>query len=497
MNSTTRDNQTSLATDSVRIVGIGASAGGLLALEQLLKNTPEDSHLAYIVVQHLDPERKSMLPELLQRATAMPVNQAQHNMKIQANHVYVIPPNTELTVVNQYLHLQSPAEARGMRLPIDILFTSLAIAQKDRAIGVVLSGMGADGTVGLQAIKAVGGLALAQSPENAEFDAMPISAIAAKCVDLVAPATELSAGIIAFIKHLTVKDDKPNDVPMDPSSTSDEPLQAITKLLQLKTGHDFSLYKTNTLYRRIERRMSIHKVDTLSDYLHFLRDNEQEVELLFKELLIGVTSFFRDQGVWQYLSDKALPKLLAKQSNTHTFRAWCVGCSTGEEAFTLAIVLTEVLRHLPASETVSIQIFASDLSPDAIVNARRGQYPLSIAENISVEYLRQYFNLHENYYQIKQSIRDIVLFAQQDVIIDPPFTKLDLIVCRNVMIYFNAKLQSKLLPLFHYSLRSGGMMLLGTSESIGSYNHLLGRLNPSINSMIVLIMHRSAALNSC
>ncbi|GLX79475.1 chemotaxis protein CheR [Thalassotalea insulae] len=476
MNLPATDGMTSGTDDNVRIVGIGASAGGLSALELFLKNTLENTSLAYIVVQHLDPVHKGMLPELLQRKTAMPVKEARQGMKIRADHVYVIPPNKELTVQHNCLHLAKPAEPRGMRLPIDVLFSSLAITQGERAIGVVLSGMGSDGSAGLEAIKAVGGLTLAQTPETAEFDSMPISAISAGYVDIVTPADELLDRIIAYTKQETEKGSTLIKPSKKTSSLSNAPLQAITKLMHQKTGHDFSLYKTSTLHRRIERRMIIHNIDSLHAYVNFLKHNAQEIELLFKELLIGVTQFFRDQAVWDYLKDSALPTLLTRRTKPHTFRAWCIGCSTGEEAYSLAIIFTEVIRQIANPKAFSVQIFASDLSPDAIATARRGRYPLSITDHIPQTYLTRYFDRHDDYYQIKQSIRDMVLFAQQDVIIDPPFTKLDLIVCRNLMIYFNTKLQSKLLPLFHYSLRPGGMMLLGSSETIGSFNYLFSAI---------------------
>jgi two-component system, chemotaxis family, CheB/CheR fusion protein len=454
------------------IVGIGASAGGLAALQEFLQHTPEDTGFAYVIVQHLDPVHKGMLPELLQRVTPMPVNEARQGMPLKANHVYVIPPNTELTVVDKTLHLAQPSEPRGMRLPIDILFSSLASAQGKQAIGIVLSGMGSDGTEGLQAIKNLGGLTLAQEPKSAQFDSMPASAIASGCVDIIAPAAELSARISDSLSHIVIKEAALlNDEPDHPASSA-TPLQHIINLLHQQTRHDFSLYKTSTVYRRIERRMAIHNLSALTDYLDLLQNNKQEIDLLFKELLIGVTNFFRDPAVWEYLVKDALPQLLSRRATEHNFRAWCVGCSTGEEAYSLAIIFTEALQQLPKQHAFQVQIFASDLSPDAIAIARRGKYPLSISAHISDDRLENFFTKHDTHYQINQRIRDLVLFAQQDVIIDPPFTKLDLIICRNLMIYFDPKLQSRLLPLFHYSLRSGGMMLLGSSETIGRFQHL-------------------------
>jgi two-component system CheB/CheR fusion protein len=469
----------SITTDSpqktiptVRIVGIGASAGGLVALEQFLKKTPADSGMAYIVVQHLDPTHKALLPELLQRFTTMAVHEAQQDMHIESDCVYVIPPNTELRVAYNKLKLAKPSVPRGMRLPVNVLFSSLASAQGERAIAVILSGMGSDGTLGMQAIKAVGGLNVVQEPGSAEFDSMPRSAIAAGCADIVAPPDELPARILAFVAQVPDPDkDQATDSETQAAEDS-PPLQNIIKLLQQRTRHDFTLYKSSTLHRRIERRMTIHKIASMEMYVEFLRHNTQEIDLLFKELLIGVTSFFRDPEAWRYLEDKALPELLARRKTESSLRAWVIGCSTGEEAYSLAMIYSEVTERLPRRNQFTLQIFASDLSPDAIAAARRGRYPLSISDTVSPERLVRFFTAHDGYYQIKKQIRDMVLFAQHDVVLDPPFTKLDLVACRNLLIYFDAELQRRLLPLFHYSLRSGGILLLGSSETVGRFNYL-------------------------
>lgn len=453
-----------------RIVGIGASAGGLVAIEQFLMQTPADSGMAYVVVQHLDPTQKALLPELLQRITSMPVREAQQNMPVAPNSVYVIPPNTELSVVDGLLKLAEPAEPRGLRLPVNVLFSSLASAQNERAIAVVLSGMGADGTLGLQAIKAVGGLTAAQEPASAQFDSMPKSAIAAGCADIVAPAEKLPGCILAYVAQ--VPDPAITMTDGTPAPALAEPLKQIVNLLQGHTRHDFSLYKPSTLHRRIERRMAIHGLASLPLYVEFLQHNAQEIDLLFKELLIGVTHFFRDPAMWDYLADVAVPDLLARHSAEPNLRAWCVGCSTGEEAYSLAMVFSEAVQRMPEPHNFTLQIFASDLSPDAIATARRGQYPLAIKSHVSAERLARFFSAHENHYQISPNIRDMVLFAQHDVVLDPPFTKLNLIVCRNLLIYFDALLQRRLLPLFHYSLRADGILVLGSSETVGRSHHL-------------------------
>jgi len=454
---------------AIRVVGIGASAGGLAALEAFLGKVATRSGLAYIVVQHLDPTHKALLAELLQRTTAMPVREAARNQRVEPDCVYVIPPNTELSIDKGVLKLKPPAEPRGLRLPINALFSSLASDLGERAIGVVLSGMGSDGTIGLQAIKAAGGLTAVQQPDTAQFDMMPKNAIAAGCGDIVAPPSDLPAAIAGYVERVP-----------DSAQESDEAarhalppplLDSIFQLLQSHTRHDFSAYKPSTLHRRIERRLAIHGIATLEKYTEFLRRNPQEIDLLFKELLIGVTSFFRDPAVWTCLSDFVLPQLLAQRATEQKLRMWSIGCSTGEEAYSLAIAFTEVLQRVaPASH--SLQIFASDLSPDAIATARRGRYPGSIAADVSAQRLSKFFTRLEDDYQINQNIRDMVLFAQHDVVLDPPFTKLDLICCRNLLIYFDATLQRKLVPLFHYSLKPSGLLMLGTSETVGKFNTL-------------------------
>jgi len=447
-------------------------------LEQFLAPVPLNSGLAYIVVQHLDPTQKALLPELLQRITDMPVREAEQQMRIEPNSVYVIPPNAELSVHDGALILATPTEPRGMRLPVNVLFSSLARTRGDRAIAVVLSGMGSDGTLGLQAIKAVGGLTVVQEPESAQFDSMPMSAIAAGCGDIVAPPGELPARIMAFVNHTTDRE-APAGEGVEPASSA-EPLPQIIKLLRRKTRHDFSLYKASTLHRRIERRMAIHGIASLPLYVTFLEENAQEVNLLFNELLIGVTSFFRDAAVWDYLVETALPELLARRTSNEALRAWSVGCSTGEEAYSLAMVFTEAAERMPSPYKLKLQIFASDLSTDAIAAARRGQYPQSISSDVSEERLERFFSTHENYYQINQNIRDMVLFAQHDIVLDAPFTKLDLIACRNLLIYFDPLLQQRLLPLFHYTLRSGGLLLLGNSETVGRAKHLFSPIQPKL-----------------
>lgn len=459
-----------LPVDRVRVVGIGASAGGLQALEELLSATPSNSGMAYIVVQHLDPTQPAMLSQLLQRITTMPVHEAVQGMQIATDSVYVIPPNTEISVDGDALKLEQPLEPRGMRLPINVLFSSLASSRGEQSIAVVLSGMGADGTLGMQAVKAAGGLTAVQDPATAQFDSMPRSAIAAGCVDIVASCSELPGRILAVVMRAAALPRSAPDALLPGAAGA--PFRQIIDLLRLRTRHDFALYKASTLQRRIERRMAIHDIASVQGYAEYLAHNAQETDLLFKELLIGVTSFFRDAPVWDYLSETAVPELLARASESKHLRIWSVGCSTGEEAYTLAMVFSEALERLQQPHSLSVQIFASDISPDAIAIARRGRYPLTIEQSVSALRLSRFFEAHQSYYEITKPIRDMVLFAQHDVVLDPPFTRLDLIVCRNLLIYFAPELQRKLIPLFHYALRSGGLLLLGSSETVGRYTHL-------------------------
>lgn len=465
----------SAALHTTRVVGLGASAGGLEPLEQFLAHVPANSGLAYIVVQHMDPTHKAMLGELLQRWTAMPVREATQSQRVEPDKVYVIPPNAELTVVGGMLHLVDSMQPRGMRLPIDVLFASLARDQGERAIGVVLSGMGSDGLLGLQAIKTQGGLTLAQQPASAQFDSMPKSAIAAGCVDIVAPPDELPGRILSVIgPAFSAELVQPSDAGQDAST-----LGTILELLHQRSKRDLSLYKSSTQVRRIERRMAVHGLGTMQAYEAFLRENPQELDLLFKEMLIGVTSFFRDAAVWHELKVEVLPVMLARHAGqAQQLRAWVVGCSTGEEAYSLAMVFKEVADAKPEYAALGLQIFATDLSADAIAAARKGIYPASIANDVSPERLARFFSAHAGDYLVDKGLRETVLFAQHDVILDPPFTRLDILSCRNLMIYFSSSLQQRLVPLFHYSLNPGGVLLLGGSETIGRAHSMFAPVLP-------------------
>ncbi|MCX7109434.1 MAG: PAS domain-containing protein [Proteobacteria bacterium] len=452
------------------IVGIGASAGGLEALEQFFGPIPRVCGVAFVVIQHLDPTQKGILPELLQRATLMKVAQAGDRMVVKPDCVYVIPPNKDLSILHGRLHLLDPVAPRGLRLPIDSFFRALADDRHEQAIGVILSGMGSDGTLGLRAIKENAGLALVQSTDSAKFDAMPRSAINAGLADIVAPAEELWGRISAYLRR------SPRGLHAAPEPILElktkSSLEQIVILLRERTGNDFSLYKTNTIYRRIERRMGLHQIDTIAQYVRYLRENPQELDLLFKELLIGVTRFFRDSTVWEFLKTDALPALLAHYPEGKALRAWVPACSTGEEAYSLAIVFQEALAQSQSKQRFTLQIFATDLDQDAIEQARHGSYPANVAGDVSAERLNRFFSVEGAGYRINKAIREVVVFAPQNVIMDPPFTKLDILCCRNLMIYLGAEVQKKLIPLFHYTLAPHGILLLGAAETISGFTHL-------------------------
>jgi chemotaxis methyl-accepting protein methylase/PAS domain-containing protein len=459
------------------IVGIGASAGGLEALESFFSHVPTPCGIAFVVIQHLDPTHKGIMPELLQRTTAMKVTQARNRLKVKPNCVYVIPPNKDLSILHGSLFLLEPVVSRGLRLPIDFFLRSLADDQHERAVGLILSGMGSDGTIGLRAIKENAGLSLVQSPESAKFDSMPHSAINAGLADIVAPAEELPEQIMAFIQHRPLG--MPSDIEPRVELKSKSALEQVVIILRDRTGNDFSLYKKSTVYRRIERRMGLHQLKTIALYARYLRENPQEQDLMFKELLIGVTNFFRDKDVWAQLKTVTLPALLANYPQGKELRAWVTACSTGEEAYSLAMTFLDVLDEVKPKGRFKLQIFATDLDEDAVNVARRGFYSANIEADISSQQLNRYFTEDESGYRINKQIRDMIIFAPQNIIMHPPFTKLDILTCRNLLIYFEPELQKKLLPLFHYALISHGILMLGSAETIGSFSSLFAPFNES------------------
>lgn len=448
------------------IVGIGASAGGLEALEQFFPPMPHDSGMAFILVLHLDPTHKSIMRELLQKYTPMEISEVENGMQVEPNRVYIIPPNKDMAIMNRRLQLLEPVERRGLRHPIDFFFRSLAQDLQERAIGVVLSGTGTEGTLGLKAIKGEGGLAIAQDPEDARYGGMPGSAIADGLVDYVLPAGKIAEQLSRFIKSSLIR---PPRVPQKSEGRTDH-LQKIFVLIRAQTGHDFSLYKQNTILRRIERRMTLHQIEDLSSYTLYLRENPHEVEALFRELLIRVTNFFRDPVAFEVLKKEVIPHLLRNKSYDTPVRIWVPGCSTGEEAYSLAILFREHMQEI--AKNYKIQIFATDIDSGAIETARSGAYPDSITVDVTPERLSRFFLKQDVTFRIKDDIREMVVFAVQNLIKDPPFSKLDLISCRNLLIYLGTELQKKVIPLFRYALNPDGILFLGSSETIGDYSDM-------------------------
>ena len=453
------------------VVGIGASAGGLAAFEAFFSGMPADIDpgMAFVLVQHLAPDHKSILADLIRRYTRMQVFEVEDGVRVQPNCAYIIPPNRDMAFVNGTLQLLDPSEPRGQRLPIDFFFRSLAQDQHERAIGIVLSGTGSDGTLGVRAIKGEAGMVMAQTPESTEFEGMPRSAIATGMVDYELPPAEMATQLIAYAAHAYVKAALPvaKSVPK-----AENALLKIFALLRNQTGHDFSLYKPSHINRRIERRMAVHQINTVESYVKFLQQNPNEVDALFRDLLIGVTNFFRDTEAFRTLEEQAIPSLFASKPSGSVIRIWSTGCSTGEEAYSIAILMVEYMEKLKRNYT--IQIFATDIDNRAISAARAGHYPASIAADLTPARLARFFTLDpdSSRYRIHKAIRDMLVFSEQDLVKDPPFSKLDLISCRNLLIYLGAGLQKKLIPLFHYALNPNGILFLGTSEGIGDYDEL-------------------------
>ena len=453
------------------IVGIGASAGGLAAFEAFFAGMPVDADpgMAFVLVQHLAPDHKSILTDLIQRCTRMQVFEVEDGMKVQPNCAYIIPPNCDMAFLNGALQLLPPAAPRGQRLPIDFFFRSLAADQHERAICIVLSGTGSDGTLGVRAIKGGGGMAMVQNSGSTEYSGMPRSALATGLVDYELPPAEMAAQLIAYVAHAFGRLE-PQTTLIPPKVEND--FNKIFVLLRAQTGHDFSQYKPSTIHRRIDRRMAVHQIDTLDNYVQYLQQMPAEVDALFRDLLIGVTNFFRDPEAFQVIEDQVIPKLFVEKRVDTVIRVWVPGCSTGEEAYTLAILLAE--RQEALKQSYKVQIFATDIDSQSIAAARAGRFPSSIAADLTAERLARFFTAESDgsVYRINKGLRDMLIFSEQSVIKDPPFSKLDLISCRNLMIYLGSELQKKLIPLFHYALNPGGYLLLGTSETVGEYGDL-------------------------
>lgn len=445
------------------IVALGASAGGLEAFEAFFGAMDQYSGIAFVLIAHLDPTHVSLLPELIQKRSKMSVQQISDGMQVEPNHVYVIPPNKSLAIINGNLQLTNLPHPRGANLPIDTFFRSLAEDQGRNAICIILSGTGTDGTLGLKAIKGEVGMVMVQDEQSAKYDGMPLSAIGTGLADYVLEPAKMPSQLIKYTSHASHYPGEPRDLPEEKTPND---LQKIFLLLRNQTGHDFSFYKRNTIFRRIERRMNVHQIDRMDEYVRYLEDSDREVHILFKELLIGVTNFFRDPGAFQAMKEKLIPEMLSTKDNDYTVRIWVTGCSSGEEAYSLAIIMQECMAAM--ERRFKVQIFGTDIDIDAINVARAGLYPSSIEVDVSAERLHLFFSKEDDgQYRVNKSIREMLVFAPQNLIKDPPFTKLDILSCRNLLIYLGAELQKKLLPLFHYSLKPKGILFLGSSETIG------------------------------
>ena len=454
------------------VVAIGASAGGLDACRRLLRALPAKTGMAFILVQHLDPHHPSMMVDLLAAATVMTVRQATDGMLIAPDHLYVIPPGAYLSVGGGALHVSPPDVRHGARLPFDHLLHALAGAYGARGICVVLSGTGADGSLGLKTVKEHGGLVIAQDPEEAGYDGMPRSAISTGAVDLVLPLHEMAAAFAEHARHLGA-----HTVPVGPAlhDLAQQRLAAIVVFLRSRTGHDFALYKPGTLRRRIERRMGMAGLgaDDMERYLEILHDDPAEIDQLSMDLLINVTRFFRDPKVFDILAERVIPELIRDRAPDQPIRIWVAGCSTGEEAYTLVMLFREAIAA--ARLDVKLQVFASDVDPEAVSGAREGLYPDTIAADVSPARLSRFFVKEEHGYRIAPELRGVVVFTVQDVLADPPFSRLDLVSCRNLLIYLRPEAQAKIISLFHFALRKGGTLLLGSAETIGSMD---GKFEP-------------------
>jgi len=455
------------------IVGIGASAGGLAAFEAFFSAMPSGSGMAFVIVQHLAPDHKSILTDLIGRYTKMHVVEVEDGMVVRPDCAYIIPPNHDMAILNGTLNLLEFTAPRGQRMPVDFFFRSLAQDQHARAIGIVLSGTGSDGTLGIRAIKGEGGMVMAQDFDSTQYDGMPRSAVATGMVDYVLPPAEMPERLIRYVDQALGKH-KPD---MPPGPRISDALKKIFVIVRAQTGHDFSLYKQSTIGRRVERRMAVHQIEDVGDYARYLQQNAAEVDALFRDLLIGVTSFFRDPEAFKALQDEAIVRLLSGKPAGAAIRVWVPGCSTGEEAYSIAILLQERMDALKSN--FKLTVFATDIDSLAIEQARAGVYPASIAADVSPERLKRYFTEEpgEGLFRVNKLIRDMLVFSVQDVIKDPPFSKLDLISCRNLLIYMGPELHNKLVPLFHYALNPEGYLFLGTSETIGEHWELFAALN--------------------
>lgn len=457
------------------VVGLGGSAGALQAFEKFFTHLPPDSGMAFVIIMHLDPNHRGNVAEYLQRFTPIPLVQAQDGMAVEPDHVYVIPPNKDMGIHNRQLLLLPPILPKGHRMPIDHFFQSLADDQMNKAVAIIFSGMGSDGEIGVRMIKEKLGMAMAQDPSTCEHPSMPKSAIATNLVDFVLAPEEMPIKLIQYLRHPGLNEE-PSEQTLSDSRNSNA-LQKVLLMLRSATGHDFSLYKKNTITRRIDRRLALHQLNDYSHYVNYLRENPQELDILFKEVLIGVTKFFRDAAAFEALRERMFPVLSSKPDG-EPIRVWVAGCSTGEEAYSIAILLMEYLETVDFAKPPKVQIFATDLDAAAIEQGRIGVYHENIIADVSPERLDKYFVKKEGHYAAKKELREMIVFAQHNIIKDAPFTRLDLLTCRNLMIYLGMELQKKLIPIFHYSLNPKGILLLGPAETIGGFSDMFHPVQP-------------------
>lgn len=459
---------------SYPIVGIGASAGGLEAFTTFFETLPDKPGMAFILIQHLDPHHKSLMPELLSRHTPMNILQVTDRAKIDSDHIYIIPPGKYLEIENNHLVLTEQPASRRKRMAIDHFFITLANSRKERAVCIVMTGTGSDGMMGLKAVKSAGGFAMVQDPRSADFDGMPRNAIRTGVVDRVLKIAEMPEALLQYAKHPYLRH-AASQADAHQEENNDKNLDAILSTLRARTGHDFHSYKQNTLRRRIQRRMSFHQLDHMEDYQNFMRKDSSEAKNLFRDLLINVTSFFREPKAWSHFEEVVTPCLLEQCEAEKPFRIWTPGCSTGEEAYTVAILITEILERekIPCE----VNIFATDIDLEALEEARKGYYPFSIQNEVSSERLDRFFIKKEDGYEVRGSIRDKVMFAPQSIIADPPFSMLNFIVCRNLLIYLEAGTQKRIIEMFHFALQDNGHLFLGNSETIGNHGDLFKTLS--------------------
>ena len=458
------------------ITAIGASAGGIESFSELLEHLPSDTGMAFVLIQHLDPKHESGLTNLLSRKSSMAVKEVTDGMRVEANHVYVIPPNAMMAISNHTLSLSPRGESTTSHMTIDHFMRALAEAQGNRSIGVILSGYGSDGTLGMAEIQAQGGVTFAQDESTAKFSNMPRSAIAAGCVDYVLPPKGIAKELARISRHPYVARPTVEEVEVEP--TVEGGLNAIFHLLRRSTGVDFTQYRQSTILRRIHRRMVVHKIDKLREYVKYVQSSPAEIKALYQDMLINVTSFFRNPAVFEGMKAELFPSILKNRGTDATLRVWTPGCASGEETYSAAIVLLEFLGA--RSSRTPVQLFGTDVNELGVARARNGVYPENIESDVSPERLRRYFNKVEGGYRISKNIRDVCIFAQHNVLNDPPFSQMDLICCRNLLIYLEPAAQNRVISLFHYATRAGGYLVLGTSEGVGSASHLFAMENRSL-----------------